>query len=185
MKKEKRDLKFYLNNFETYIAAVLYIFVCALLTTQVISRYLFNHSFTWTEELATLLFVPMIYCGVAAAVTRRQHISIEAVQSNVPFKARKALKIASNALFLFFCFWVQKPFFTVIEHLGDSVYPLLRLQKKYVYYTVPVLLVLTAFRILQDTIRLFKENEETLGQSKPTIDLDACEREYLERKGNA
>ena len=64
--KTQKDIKYYLSHFEEYIAAILFGFTGILLAIQVFSRYVLNHSFAWTEELATLLFVHMIYCGIAA-----------------------------------------------------------------------------------------------------------------------
>ena len=37
-------------------------------------------------------------------------------------------------------------------------------------------------RLIQDTIKLAKESEENLGVSKPSMDLDACEREWNAKK---
>ena len=34
----------------------------------------------------------------------------------------------------------------------------------------------------RDTIKLMHENEANLGASKPAMDLDECERIYLEKK---
>lgn len=178
----KKDWKYILNHFESYIGAVLFIAICVLMTVQVISRYLLGHAITWAEELATLMFVPMIYCGYAAAVTNRKHISIEAVQFFMPFKIRKGMKIASEIVFLFFCIYMQGPLFKVISNLGNSVTDLLRIPKKYIYVQIPILLLLVAIRIVQDIIRLWHEDESNLGKTKPTIDLEACEQEYLKRK---
>lgn len=182
---KKYDWKWILNQFESYIGAILFIVICVLMMVQVISRYLLGNTITWAEELATLLFVPMIYCGFAAAVTNRKHISIEAVQFFAPFKIRKGMKIASEVVFLFFCIYMQVPLYKVISNLGGSVTDLLRIPKKYIYIEIPILLLLVAVRIVQDIIRLWHEDEDSLGKTKPTIDLDACEREYLERKQKA
>lgn len=170
-----------LNNFENYVAAVLFMVVCILLTTQVITRYCFNHAITWAEEVATMLFVPMIYCGVSGAVTHRKHINIDIVQTLAPFKVSKALRIFSDVVFIAFCFAIQGPFHRVILTLQDSVFPLTQFQKKYFYWMVPILLMLTAIRLVQDIVRLWKEDKENLGKKKPTIDLDACEQEARER----
>lgn len=178
----KKDWKYVLNQFESYIGAVLFIAICVLMLVQVISRYLLGNAITWAEELATVMFVPMIYCGFASAVTNRKHISIEAVQFFVPFKIRKAMKIASEAVFLFFCLYMQGPLFKVVRNLGNSVTDLLKLPKKYIYIEIPILLLLVAVRIVQDIIRLWHEDESNLGKTKPTIDLEACEREYLQKK---
>ena len=180
--KTQKDIKYYLSHFEEYIAAILFGFTGILLAIQVFSRYVLNHSFAWTEELATLLFVPMIYCGIAAAVTNRKHVSIEIVQQFVPYKIKKALMITSQIIFLFFCIYIQRPLYKVIEALGDSETSLLRIPKKLIYLWIPVLLILTGIRIIQDIIRLWNENETNLGYSKPAIHLDSCEKEALEAK---
>lgn len=175
-------IKMFLNNFELYIAGILFAVIGILLTVQVFSRYVLNHSFAWTEELATLLFVPMIYCGIASAVTKRKHVSIEIVQQMVPFKVRKVLMILSQIIFLIFCIYIQFPLYKVIENLGPSVTDLLRIPKKDIYIWIPILLLLTGVRIIQDIIRLWHEDENNLGYSEPAIDLDACEEE-AKRKG--
>jgi len=179
---KKKGWKYILNEFESYLGAYLFIAICVLMTIQVISRYLLGHAITWAEELATLMFVPMIYCGFASAVTHRKHISIEAIQFFVPYKVRKVMMIASQIVFLFFCIYMQAPLYKVISNLGDSVTDLLRIPKKYIYIEIPVILLLVAIRIVQDIIRLWHEDESNLGQKKPTVDLDACEREYQAMK---
>lgn len=169
------------NQFELYAAAVLFAVIGVLLTIQVFSRYILNHSFSWAEELATLLFVPMIYCGIASAVTKRKHVSVEIVQQFVPFRIRKALMILSQIIFLIFCVYIQFPLYRVIDDLGASVTDLLRIPKRYIYIWIPILLLLTGVRIVQDIIRLWNENEENLGYSEPALDLDACEKIAKER----
>lgn len=181
----KKGWKYWLNNFEAYICAFLFIAICVLMFIQVVTRYIFGHAITWAEELATLMFVPMIYCGFASAVTERKHISVEAIQFFVPFKVRRIMKIASELVFFFFCLYMQKPLFKVIENLGNSVTDLLRIPKKYIYLEIPILLLLVAVRLVQDIIRMMHEDESNLGKTKPSVDLDACEREYLERKWQA
>lgn len=178
--KKKHDFKWYLNNFEAYIAAYLFMIICALMFIQVVTRYVFNHAITWTEELSTVLFVVLIYCTIAAAVTHRKHIYIGVVLNAVPFKVRKVMMIAGNIFFGAFCVYIIPPFIKVISVLGKSKTTLLEIPLKITYWPVPILLVLVIIRIIQNIIRLAKENEETLGKSVPTIDLDAAERDYLE-----
>ena len=51
-----------------------------------------------------------------------------------------------------------------------------------VYSIIPIGLVLSVVRIVQDTVKLIHENEANLGASKPAMDLDECERIYLEKR---
>lgn len=177
----KKGIKYWLNHFESYISCLSFIAITILLTIQVFSRYVLGYSFTWTEEFATILFVLMIYCAIAAAVTDRKHIRIDALSEAMPFKIKKAMKVISEVVFLFFCVYIQPALLWMISDLGGSVTPLLRIPKKLIYGMIPVLLILAAIRLTQNILRLWKEDEETLGASKPTIDLAACEKEAIER----
>jgi len=178
--KEKHDFKWYINNFEAYIAAILFMVICALMFIQVVTRYVFNHAITWTEELSSILFVILIYCAIASACTHRKHIYIGLVINAAPFKLRKAMLIAGNVVFLVFCFYIIPPFMEVISALGKSKTTLLKFPLKIAYWPVPILLVLIGIRIIQNIIRLAKEDEENLGKTVPTINLDEAERDYLE-----
>ena len=46
---------------------------------------------------------------------------------------------------------------------------------------IPLSLIITCIRLVQDTAKMMKENEENLGASKPSMDLNACEQIYQEK----
>ena len=77
--KGKFNSKKFLNEFEIYLGTIVFLVLTALLTIQVISRYVFNSAITWAEELAVIMFVWLIYLGVAGAVTNRKHLKIDAL----------------------------------------------------------------------------------------------------------
>ncbi|HWP51701.1 MAG TPA: TRAP transporter small permease [Clostridia bacterium] len=175
--KEKFCLKTLLNEFEIYLGTAVFLILTALLTIQVVSRYVFNNAITWAEELAVIMFVWLIYLGVAGAVTKRKHLKIDALINAVPFKVKRVLLILDNLITFAFCAYVAFPFSQLIVNLSGSGVKtsLLRLPKNIVYSIVPICLVLTCIRLIQDTIRLTKENEKELGNTDPTIDIEALE----------
>ncbi len=166
-----------LNNFEIYIGTVLFIIIMFLLFLQVVSRFVFRHSFTWTEELAIALSVGMVYCGVSGAVTHRKHLRIDALLEAVPFKVKKALLIISDVIFIAFNFYASYLYLTIIKNLRMSATSLLRIPKRYLYAIIPIMLTVTSVRIVFDIMKLVKETPQTLGASKPVIDTDALEAE--------
>jgi TRAP-type C4-dicarboxylate transport system permease small subunit len=131
--EKKSRIKFALNNFEAYVALVLFFINLVLLFVQVVSRYVFNYSITWCEELATILYVGMIYCAISASVTQRKHLKIEAIYDLVPFKAKKVLMVISNVIFFFFCIYIQAPLYDMVKTLGFAKTSLLHIPKSYVY----------------------------------------------------
>ena len=182
MDKKGFDWKKFFVNIDQYISAILFIIIMVLLFMQVVSRYVFRHSFTWTEELSILLFVWMTYMGVSSAVTYRKNLRIDALLDVVPFKVKKAMLIISDIIFIIFNIYLIFPFLELIKSIGTSVTPILGIPKAITYWLIPVILVITCIKLIADIRKLIGEDEKRLGASKPSIDLDAMEREYLEKK---
>ena len=182
MKDGKFDLKTFLNNFELYLSTILFIALTILLFTNVAARYLFKHSFAWIEEVSTIMFVWMIWFAMSAAVTKRKHLRIDFILEMVPFKVKKFMLIVSNFIYIGFNIWMLTVLAGIIQRLGSSQTTMLRLPQQVVYSIIPVGVILSCIRIVQDTIKLYHEDEKNLGASKPSMDLDECERIYLEKK---
>lgn len=180
-KKEGFNWVKFITNIDQYISAVLFIVIMLLLFLQVVTRYVFNHSFTWTEELSVLLFVWMTYTGVSSAITYRKNLRIDALLDVVPFKVKKALLIISDIIFIIFNIYLIFPFVQLIDSIGSSRTPILGIPKAITYWLIPVILVITCVKLVYDIIKLYHEDEKRLGASKPTIDLEAMEAEYRER----
>ena len=183
MKSEKDSkLKLLLNNFELYAGTVCFIMLTVLLTVQVVSRYILNHSFTWVEEIATMMFVWMSYFGISAAITKRKHLRIDFLLEMMPFKVKRAMLILCNVIFMAFCVYMTWVMLDLMEiALAGSKSPMLRIPYTVVYAIIPFNMIVSLVRLVQDTVKLTKETKENLGATKPSIDLDACEERYRKK----
>lgn len=181
MKNESLAKKL-LNHFEVYAGAGIFIIMTILLFVQVVTRYCFGHAVTWAEEVATILFVWMVYLGVAAAVLSRKHLKIDAFVEMLPFKAKKTLLIISNVIFLAFSVYIIFPMMSLVNNYAakSAASPILKIPKALSYVVMPLCFLLTAIRLVQEIIRLSKEKEKELGVSKPIIDIAALEKEAEE-----
>ena len=182
MKNGKFDLKTFLNNFELYLATLCFIILTVMLTLQVFSRFILHHSWTWMEEFATIMFVWMIYLAISAAVTHRKHLRIDVLLEAVPFQIKKVMLIASNVIFAAFNIYISVIMVSVIQLLGSSKTTMLGIPQQLVYIVIPIGLIISVIRLVQDTLKLLKEEKKDLGASKPSMDLDACERAWEEKK---
>jgi TRAP-type C4-dicarboxylate transport system permease small subunit len=63
----------------------------ALVFLNVLLRYLFSTGFAWSEEIARLCFIYLVYLGSIGAMRDNQHLIIDSVLSRVPVMAQKAL----------------------------------------------------------------------------------------------
>ena len=181
MNKDSFLYKF-LNKFELYLASIIFAAIMALLFLQVITRYLLGHAFTWTEEIAIIGFVWMQYLGICASVLSRKQLRIDFFLDLMPFKLKKVILILDNVLTMLFCGIIIPFMLKIIENMikNFAVTDLLHIPNSVAYAIMPFSMALMIIRLIQESVILAKENEKELGAVKPTLDLDAIEREYLE-----
>ena len=63
-------------NFEEILGSILLVAICLVATLQVVSRYILSQPFSWTEELATYLFVFLSCVGAALALKKNEHFAV-------------------------------------------------------------------------------------------------------------
>ena len=67
----------YLESIETNICRPLLMSMSVIVVVQVFSRYLFNYSFVWAEELVRYLMIWMVMIGAARVQAMGEHIRID------------------------------------------------------------------------------------------------------------
>src|SRR5512145_574550 len=90
MEKILRPIRF----IENAIAVISMTTVSVLIFAQVVSRYGFNYTPIWSEELSRFLIVWSIFIGTAIGVRKNQHIGVDAIIRFLPHR----LKLASEVL---------------------------------------------------------------------------------------
>lgn len=76
MKKQSRILRC-LEIIEIDICTLLLALMSVVVVVQVFSRYLFNYSFVWAEELVRYLMIWMVMIGAARVQSMDEHIRID------------------------------------------------------------------------------------------------------------
>ena len=124
----------------------------------------------------------MTYTGVSSAVTYRKNLRIDALLNVVPFKVKKALLIISDVIFIVFNLYLIFPLLELIKSIGTSQTPILGIPKAITYWLIPFILIVSSIKLLADIKKLIHEDEKRLGASKPTIDLEAMEKEFQQKQ---
>ena len=124
----------------------------------------------------------MTYTGVSSAVTYRKNLRIDALLNVVPFKVKKALLIISDVIFIVFNLYLIFPLLELIKSIGTSKTPILGIPKAITYCLIPFILIVSSIKLLADINKLIHEDEKRLGASKPTIDLEAMEKEFQQKQ---
>jgi TRAP-type C4-dicarboxylate transport system permease small subunit len=92
----------------------------ALVFMNVLLRYLFSTGFAWSEEIARLCFIYLVYLGSIGAMRDNQHLIIDSLLSRVPVLAQKSIYFLVQASIIW-CMWIltQGSWHLVIQNLND------------------------------------------------------------------
>lgn len=88
----------WLERLEEWLIAFLLAAMTVLTFVQVITRYVFNYSFTWALELTTILFAWLIFLGIPYGVRVGSHIGLDALVKALPPRIARAVGALAAAL---------------------------------------------------------------------------------------
>jgi C4-dicarboxylate transporter, DctQ subunit len=145
--------------------------VSVIIFGQVVSRYGFNFTPSWSEELSRFLIVWSIFIGVSIGVRKNQHIGVDALIRFMPHKLKVASEVLLNLIGLVV---VGILVYISIGYIKDTMEyeqlsPSMRIPMYIPYMAMPVGLTLSGIRFIQDIVRLFTRKhqaEEAIFQSE-------------------
>ncbi len=85
------------------LSAWLFFATGAMLTYEVIARYVFAAPTIWAAEISQMFLIWGMYLALPRTIMRRENISIEVVHELLPAWARKACDFFALAFIVFFC----------------------------------------------------------------------------------
>jgi TRAP-type C4-dicarboxylate transport system permease small subunit len=140
-----------LDNAESYICRTLLALFVILLFAQIISREIFGYSFSWSEELATYMFVWFVFFGASYAAKLYAHNRVTFQFNKMSKKAANIIEgiadlfwIAFNVYFIYLSFnfvFFKMNLFWKSQTLGIPM--------KYIYMILPIAFTLMTIRIIQ------------------------------------
>ena len=142
------------EKFEISICVFLMSLMTVLIFAQVIMRYVFHSSLSWSEELSRYVFIWLIYIGVSYGSKQMKHLKIEAGLSIFPSAVRPYIVIIGDILFLVFSIFIIFTSSIVVNKqmmLGQSS-PALGIPMTIIYAAPAVGFFLTSIRQVQTII---------------------------------
>lgn len=147
------------NKLEEYLLVGSLVFTVVLILVQVILRYLFNNSLTWSEELARYIFIWQIWLGTSIAFRDKKHIIVDALSGALHGRARTALNIVADVLWLGFCVYIVIGGFQLTASMAQrgTISTGLQLPVQYVYASLPVSQLIVSVRLVAEIAGYVKE----------------------------
>ena len=157
-------MKWFMDHLEEFFMIPLIFAMSIVIFVQVVMRYVFQSSLTWSEELARYMFVWLVYFSVSYTARREKHIRIDAAINLYPKKARPYIEILSELIVLGFSIFIAVTGYTVFGKIAWSgqMSPAMRIPMAYAYASVPVGCALMSARLCAEIAKnirsVFGEN---------------------------
>jgi TRAP-type C4-dicarboxylate transport system permease small subunit len=148
-----------------YICGIMLTLLTVSTFAQVVSRYVFNHSFNWSEELAIYVMVWMVYLGAAINVLRGGHTRIDFFINLMPYRMREIVEAVGQVICGVFSGYLAYNTLPVLQLTMRMKTPALRIPTGVMYISVLVcgvcMIVFFAIKTVEHLRAAIRGKEET------------------------
>lgn len=129
----------------------------AAVITQVVLRYVFNHSLGWIDEFATLVFAWMIMVGAAVVQRTDSHMSVDVFVRMMPFRIRAGLFLLRMAAMLGVLALLFYQGWSLTSQMSFIEFPAMGISRGYLYAILPVCIPFITYYVVVTLIRGLKD----------------------------
>lgn len=147
-------MKKFIDNFEEYLAGVLFGIMFVVLCLQIFTRQVIGVPLQWTEELARLIFVYVGLLGIILGIKHHQHVAIDIVSSKFPKPLEKFMNIFKLIVILLILTTLVRVGGMVTIRKAELELVSLGISSKYMYAGLPILGVGMIIRLIE---RVYKD----------------------------
>jgi TRAP-type C4-dicarboxylate transport system permease small subunit len=137
------------------VVILIFAAIVVVVFSQVVSRFVFNAPFSWSEELARYLQVWLILLTSAAVLRKGLHLAVDYAIHTFSAGVKRWLRVTSLILMIFFLIVVLISGGMLIAATASQRTPALQLPMWLVYLALPVgsiLMALEAVALLIDEL---------------------------------
>ena len=152
------------DRFEEVLLVLLLISMTLLLGVQIIARYVFQNSLTWSEELVRYLFIWSAFLGVPYCINKGTSLKVVQFIDYLPAKFKNIVLMIDRVLMVLFFALVFIFGFLVVKNsfLSGQRSPALGLPMYIVYLSVVVGSGLAIVRVIEKIVLCLKNKDERI-----------------------
>lgn len=94
----------FLNKLEEITLVSMFCVMVLIIFVQVVMRYVFNNSLSWSEELGKFIFVWISWVGISIGARKNEHIKITMLTDKLSPKMSHIINIVSEMVVMSICF---------------------------------------------------------------------------------
>ncbi|EFQ22652.1 Tripartite ATP-independent periplasmic transporter DctQ component [Aminomonas paucivorans DSM 12260] len=152
-------LKKWFDNAEEYLLVGSLAFNVVLVFFQVVMRYVFQNSLSWSEELARYIFLWQTWLGASYAVKEHRHLRVEMLADRFKGRARLVFELFVLVVWFGFSGFLAYQGYQMTSFLAQSgqTSAAMQIPISWAYASVPVGCGLMALRLVGEIRRVLAE----------------------------
>jgi TRAP-type C4-dicarboxylate transport system permease small subunit len=140
--------------------------MAALVFANVVSRYVYNHSIIWVEELTQYQMIWITYLGAGLALRQGRHVAVELIEDLLPAGLRRGLRVFIGLAILGFLLAAAWFGFQIVAFTWNQETPVMNIRTGIPYLGVPIGALVCALHL----VLVFRDFVER--RFEPSDDLD-------------
>ena len=164
-------LKWLDKHLEEMLLVILLAAIVLVMLYQIVRRYLFNSSLSWSEELGKFLFVWISWMGISLGQREGEHIKITMLTDRLPFRLAQIVNIISDIVVIIICAVIFYYGVELVVAQGNVPYAGIKISTSWGYLAV----VLGCGLMILRTLVSIKRSALTLINGKLPADTKARE----------
>ena len=153
---KKTSWRYWLSHPELTCSMVILLAFLVLATLQVVSRFVFNLPFVWTEELTSNLIIWMTFLGATAVQREDSHIRVELIENILSRKAVAVIYAFYDLLTLGFLICLIYGGWHTVYELTHEKTPALQIPLKYLFLVIPFSATIMCGYVIKNAWARFK-----------------------------
>lgn len=141
------------------LTMVFVVVMVVIIFIQIISRAIIGSSFSWTEELARILMIWVIFLGAGFAFQYGAHVSVETIVQRFPPNVQKIVPYFVFVASIIFLVVLLFKGIDITQRAMSQYTSALRLPMGYVYLAFPISAVLQIINLIDITVRFYRTGE--------------------------
>lgn len=133
--------------------------ICVIFSA-VIARYVFNNSFTWSDEVSRGMLTWLIFLGASSAARNGELLGITIVAHLLPIAGRRALAAMVYVMMAVFLYLVIDISIDLMQRTARQSTFVLRLPLNYVTAAIPVSFALILLHLAVHIAKVIRGDEE-------------------------
>jgi C4-dicarboxylate transporter, DctQ subunit len=136
-----------------YFSVVVFAVIIFFGASQVVMRYVFNSSLSWSEEAIRYLFICVFFVAASMGMRTDEHVSIDVLTARLPRGLQRILYLATRGLVAFLLVVLIVVGIQYCRITVDSYSPAMEIPFALVYASIPLgsalMLVALVYRLLR------------------------------------